>query len=164
MSEIDIKLLEERLSEDVRMQLKRKVPVEEISQRPGPGGSTLYYLAASDVINKLNEIFGFNNWTTQIMEEERVCVEPENNKWRAIIRVRLRLCILTQHELKDKPVAVYREDVGWASSIGSKADALENASKAATSDALKRCARQLGDALGNCLYDKKYLMEIKKQK
>jgi DNA repair and recombination protein RAD52 len=157
-------LKEEKPPEDIRMILKRKVDPAEISTRPGPGGVLLHYIAASDVINKMNEIFGYNNWTTQIMEEERVSVEQleNSNKWQVIIRVKLRLCVINKQG--EKTIATYREDVGWATSVGSKGDALENASKAATSDALKRCARQLGDALGNCLYNKKFLNELKMQK
>jgi len=60
----------------------------------------------------------------------------------------------------------YHEDVGYgtADKQSSKGAALEKAKKEAATDAIKRCLRNYGNAAGNCLYDKLYLMKLDKVK
>ena len=50
------------------------------------------------------------------------------------------------------------------SNAKSKGLALEKAKKEAVTDALKRTFRLFGNAMGNCLYDKEYLTNVKKIK
>lgn len=55
------------------------------------------------------------------------------------------------------------EDVGYGKieNCRSKADALDKCKKEAVTDALKRTLRTFGNLMGNCLYDKSYLNNIK---
>jgi DNA recombination protein Rad52 len=43
-----------------------------------------------------------------------------------------------------------------------RGQAFEKAKKEAVTDALKRCLRAFGNAMGNCLYDKTFLRNIQK--
>src|ERR1700753_2573229 len=56
------------------------------------------------------------------------------------------------------------QDVGYgeSKSRAGKAAAFEHARKTASSDALKRTLRQFGSAMGNCIYDKAYLSDLRK--
>lgn len=58
-------------------------------------------------------------------------------------------------------IGTFHEDVGLGSSEGHRNMALEKAKKEAVTDALKRALRQYGNALGNSLYDREFLREIK---
>jgi DNA recombination protein Rad52 len=54
------------------------------------------------------------------------------------------------------------EDVGYGIGEGNKKGmAIEKAKKQAVTDARKRALRMFGAALGNCLYSKKHLSQIK---
>lgn len=143
-------------ADDVRQKLKRKVNPTEIEVRKGPGGCELHYLPTHVIINHLNESFGFNNWHSQLLKEEIVHKEFTGGKWQIVTRTHMKITA----DINGSTCA--REDVGWGNSIlPSLADALELSSKTATSDALKRCARQFGDYTGNCLYNKQFLNAIK---
>jgi DNA repair and recombination protein RAD52 len=54
------------------------------------------------------------------------------------------------------------EDIGYgtAENMTGKAVAFEKARKESATDGLKRALRMLGNAMGNCLYDKTYLRNI----
>ncbi|KAG5456850.1 MAG: Rad52/22 family double-strand break repair protein-domain-containing protein [Olpidium bornovanus] len=58
----------------------------------------------------------------------------------------------------------FREDIGYgqAENVKGKGSALEKAKKEAVTDGLKRCFRQFGDCLGNCVYDKAFLQQLSK--
>ena len=60
----------------------------------------------------------------------------------------------------------FHEDVGYGSieNCRSKILALERCKKEALTDGLKRCLRCFGNVLGNCLYDKTIVAQMKKLK
>lgn len=65
---------ERRLSEytakqiaTLQARLDRKLGPEYISSRPGAAGQKVHYLAADKCINLANEVFGFNGWSSSIM-------------------------------------------------------------------------------------------------
>ena len=62
--------------------------------------------------------------------------------------------------------STYHEDVGYGHSENMPTDhrALEVALKTAVSDALKRTLRVFGEALGNSLYDKDFVREVRQGK
>ncbi|KAG1876262.1 hypothetical protein F4604DRAFT_688031 [Suillus subluteus] len=144
----------------LQAKLNKKLGPEYISQRPGPGGGPkLTYAEGWKIINIANEVFGFNGWSSQIVnmttdymdynEESKRC----NVGVSCIIRVTLRY-------------GVFHEDVGYgaAENAKGKAQAIDKSKKEAVTDALKRALRNFGSLLGNCLYDKSYTQEITKIK
>ncbi len=47
--------------------LEKQLGPEYISSRPGAGGGKVHYLSADKCINLANEVFGFNGWSSGIM-------------------------------------------------------------------------------------------------
>ncbi|KAG2059564.1 hypothetical protein BDR06DRAFT_905002 [Suillus hirtellus] len=144
----------------LQAKLNKKLGPEYISQRPGPGGGPkLTYAEGWKIINIANEVFGFNGWSSQIVnmttdymdynEESKRC----NVGVSCIVRVTLRC-------------GVFHEDVGYgaAENAKGKSQAIDKSKKEAVTDAVKRALRNFGSLLGNCLYDKSYTQEITKIK
>ncbi|KAH1335795.1 hypothetical protein KXV68_007078 [Aspergillus fumigatus] len=125
----------DRVSEVLRQQLGP----EFISTRRGAGNRELSYLTGCDAIRIANAVFGFNGWTG--------------------VSVNVRITLL-------KYDGVFREDLGYGQAIKlfSQLEAVEKAGKEAQTDALKRALRQFGEPTGNCMYDKKYLSQIRKHR
>ena len=124
-------------------QLKQPLDVDRISKRQGSGGIQLSYLESHNVIDHLNQIFGFDGWSYSLLDFQTVPAEKG-----MIFRAHLRLVVRFDER------EVTREDVGIGVAASNKAEQLEKGSKEAVSDALKRCSRTLGDQFGNSLYDK----------
>lgn len=116
--------------------LQQEPPESALAHRPGGGGMTLTYLEGYYVIDKLNEIFGVNEWGHNIQE---LSVDGKNVY--AIVRLDVYFA--------DQSHTVHT-DVGSTTVKGSD---VENAVKTAVTDGLKRAARCLGPAFGNTLYD-----------
>jgi recombination DNA repair RAD52 pathway protein len=76
----------------------------------------------------------------------------------------MRLTVFTRDDSNDNEV--FHEDVGYGTMENgpSRGKVLEKCCKEATTDGLKRAARQFGNATGGCLYNKEYLEAIKKVK
>ncbi|KAI8917958.1 hypothetical protein BC831DRAFT_406854 [Entophlyctis helioformis] len=135
--------------------LSKKLGPEFISQRVGPGGAKLTYLEGWKCINLANDIFGFDGWSTAIIDQTVDFLDNDNGKYSlgvsAIVRVTLR-------------DGTFHEDVGYGSieNSRSKVAAFEKAKKEAITDALKRSLRAFGNSVGNCLYDKEYLKKVSK--
>jgi recombination DNA repair RAD52 pathway protein len=121
------------------------------------GGKTLSYLEAWDVRAHLIRMFGFANFDIELLDQQflgmreyvtkdgKPMVEPY---WFAKIQ-------LTVRGERGQALAVYSD-----AAVGSNAapdyllvDAHDNAIKTACSDALKRCAINLGTQFGLSLYD-----------
>mmetsp|Transcript_32587 Transcript_32587/g.52949 ORF Transcript_32587/g.52949 Transcript_32587/m.52949 type:complete len:513 (-) Transcript_32587:230-1768(-) len=136
--------------------LARRLAREECSSRAGPGGSKLTYLASNKAISLANHIFAFDGWASTVVEHKTDYVDRSTRKkdaWNigahAIVRVTLRN-------------GCWKEDIGYGSAINmGKGPGLEKAFKEAVTDGIKRCLRQFGDGLGNCLYDRTFLRNMK---
>lgn len=127
-----------------------------LDERQGPGGTILYYISGYRIINILNKFYP-HGWSTNIIEINLVDESNANNKVSLGISLTLRLTIVRAN--------ISHEDVGFGNGDGkTKREAYEKAVKEARTDALKRCARNLGDALGNCVYNKKYLTDAKNKR
>ncbi|KAI6168404.1 hypothetical protein EDD17DRAFT_1527392 [Pisolithus thermaeus] len=144
----------------LQAKLNKKLGPEFVSQRPGPGGGPkLTYAEGWKIINLANEVFGFNGWSSSVVNitTDFIDYNEESHRFNvgvtAIIRV----------TLKD---GVFHEDVGYGmlENSKSKAAALDKCKKEAVTDALKRTLRNFGNLLGNCLYDKAYAQEVVKMK
>ncbi|MGJ0318316.1 Rad52/Rad22 family DNA repair protein [Aliarcobacter cryaerophilus] len=120
------------------------------------GNISLSYIEGHDVIETANRVFGFGNWSYSISKLEQVSQEQNQNQnhvicYKAIVQVLIHSENHTQE--------VRREDVGFGTGVAKTlADAHENASKEAVTDALKRAMRSFGNQFGNSLYDKSRLI------
>ena len=120
--------------------------VKKPSGNFGPKGD---YLEGWHVINELNRVFGFDGWSYAIdlsRDDLREGTDSKGNpQWQAAYTC---VCTLTVG-------GVTRQDVGFGSGFAKGVgDAIEGATKEATTDALKRCARTFGNIFGLALYDK----------
>lgn len=113
-------------------------------------GMSFKYLETYDVINVANNIFNYM-WDYTITRLEEVNREVNQNQnhvitYSAIVKVRI---------YDNQRNFIEREDtgvgIGTARTIG---DAIDNASKSAVSDSLKRSLRSFGKQFGNDLYSK----------
>jgi len=113
-------------------------------------GMSFKYLETYDVINVANTIFNYM-WDYTITKLEEVVRETNQNgnhviTYSAIVKVKI---------YDNQRNFITREDTGvgtgTARTVG---DAIDNASKSAVSDSLKRSLRSLGGQFGNDLYSK----------
>jgi len=125
------------------------------------GGKSLSYLNHADVRAHLTRIFGFGRWDTQVIDAELLFSEPDEREverrgekklitywyvgWRATVQLRVRSpngCLM----------ATYAETAIGGNTQPQHHEASDMALKSAVSDALKRCAINLGDQFGLGLY------------
>jgi DNA repair and recombination protein RAD52 len=143
----------------LQSRLQKQLGPEYISSRAGPGGQKVWYLAAEKCIQLANDVFGFNGWSSQIMD---VTVDyfDENSQ---TMKANIGISVIVRVTLKD---GTFHEDIGYGhmENAKSKAAAFEKAKKEGTTDALKRALRNFGNVLGNCIYDKEYLAKVTKIK
>lgn len=128
--------------------LQKKLDKKVIRQRE-ESGIRLDYLEGWYVIDKMNEIFGFGNWSYEVKELVEVS-KNTNQKGNLEIGYRARVSVSVLGR-----AVIQREDVGFGNGIARQEyKAHENAGKEAVTDALKRACRTFGDVFGNTLYDK----------
>jgi len=113
-------------------------------------GMSFKYLETYDVINVANSLFNYM-WDYTITRLEEVARETNQNgnhviTYSAIVKVKLYNSQRNFIEREDTGVGT-----GTARTIG---DAIDNASKSAVSDGLKRTLRSMGSQFGNNLYSK----------
>ncbi|XP_046444280.1 DNA repair protein RAD52 homolog isoform X2 [Daphnia pulex] len=130
--------------------LRKDLAPEMVSQRHGPGGQKLAYIEGWRLIALANEVFGFNGWSHQVVQQTIDCVDQVDDKFYVGVSSTVRV------ELKD---GSFHEDIGYGVCEGmkSKALSLEKARKEAATDGLKRALKGFGNVLGNCLNNKNYL-------
>lgn len=133
---------------EVEKALKNKLDSKVIRQRE-EAGIRLDYLEGWYVIDKMNEVFGFGNWSYEIKELAEVSKNTnQKGNWEIGYRARVNVVVLGR-------AVIQREDVGYGNGIARQEyKAHENAGKEAVTDALKRACRTFGDVFGNTLYDK----------
>jgi hypothetical protein len=121
------------------------------------------HLEAWDVRRWLTRIFGFTGWSDEILSCELVHEQfwpvmdkgkpvPGKNRCTAVYRVTLRLTVKDAHG----NVLGFWDDAATGDAVNqaSVGDAHDLALKTAVSQALKRCAVNLGDQFGLSLYNK----------
>lgn len=123
-----------------------------IANRQGQGRSgQLSYLEAWDVKATLTKVFGFGGWSSRLVQGkiEKVMNQEEsggNAKWTVMASATIELHI---HQLG----AVYSEMAVSSQGNAQVGEAADFAVKTAESDALKRCAINLGTQFGLSLYN-----------
>ncbi|KAI0942166.1 hypothetical protein AcV7_002675 [Taiwanofungus camphoratus] len=144
----------------LQAKLNKKLGPEYISQRPGPGGGPkLTYAEGWKIINLANEVFGFNGWSSSVMNLTTDFIDQSEETKRYTVGV----TAIVRVTLRD---GAFHEDVGYGmlENSKSKGAALDKCKKEAVTDAVKRTLRNFGNLLGNCLYDKSYTQEVIKIK
>lgn len=138
--------------DDVRKELDDKIPRDAISQRDGGSGRSLSYLAGHYVIDRLNKVLGIGNWAFDVADMKLVhSGTNDKNQQVAHYIAKGRLVV----ELPDG-VKTEFTDYGYGDGMDkySPGKPHELAVKEAATDALKRCAKNLGMSMGLALYDK----------
>ncbi|KAL0968394.1 hypothetical protein UPYG_G00266290 [Umbra pygmaea] len=135
--------------------LRQKLGPEYISSRMAGGGQKVCYIEGHRVISLANEMFGYNGWSHSISQQNVDFVDLINGRFYVGVSAFVKV------QLKD---GSFHEDVGYGVSEGqkSKALSLEKARKEAVTDGLKRALKCFGNALGNCIMNKEYLIAINK--
>jgi DNA recombination protein Rad52 len=112
------------------------------------------YVEGYEIQAHLNRIFGFEGWDKEIVSLD-LMFEDEGSttpgRWWVGYKCMVRLRVYA-----DGVLAKLTEEVGTgqAQNQPNRADAHDLAMKSAVTDALKRCAKDLGDQFGLSLYNK----------
>jgi DNA recombination protein Rad52 len=132
---------------------------EHVKQRQGAGRQSLSYIEAWQVIAEANRIFGFGNWSRETvlcesLHDPRLIPGEEDASGNKVVAAFFCKCRVTVWSL-DGQRSIVREGCGaargFAKTVG---EAMEQAAKAAESDALKRALVTFGNAFGLALYDR----------
>lgn len=118
-------------------------------EKRAQAGITLSYLAQQDVRAHLIRMFGFGGFDLKTLEANVVSIDEVNGKWEACCQVTMELTVRDPY---GDTVCVYSETAIGTNTQGRKGEALDMAMKSASSDAMKRCATNLGDQFGLSLY------------
>jgi hypothetical protein len=139
------------LNDNQYQQLLKPLNPARIAKRSG-GGRQLSYLEAWDVKAHLNRIFGFLNWSADVIESSLAFEEKnEKGQWHIGYKVTLRLSINGSGD--EWLRTTYTEAAVGFSTLPSRGEAHDMAIKTAESDALKRAAINLGTQFGLSLYN-----------
>jgi DNA recombination protein Rad52 len=132
---------------------------EHVKQRQGAGRQALPFVEGWQVIEEANRIFGFGNWSRETVlleplhEPKLVPDEDDPSKAKVVSAffAKARVTVWSA----DGQRSVVREGCGAARGFAKTAgEAMENAIKAAETDALKRALVTFGNAFGLALYDR----------
>jgi len=136
-------------------ELDAPIPTSVISQREGGGGRMLDYLEGQYVIDRLNKVLGQGNWSYKTQSINLVHsgkITDKYNKEKHTVHYVAQVELLAN--LEDRQVLF--SDVGYGDGTDKEniGKAHELAVKEAVTDAVKRCAKNLGQSMGLALYDK----------
>jgi len=129
--------------------LLRRLNPSRVEKRK-QAGMNLSYLAQHDVRAHLIRIFGFGGFDLETLEAKLAFENEHDGKWDVGYQVTMRLTVKDEH---GNPVCSYSETAVGTSTQGRRGEAHDMAMKTASSDAMKRCAINLGDQFGLSLYD-----------
>jgi recombination DNA repair RAD52 pathway protein len=143
--------------------LSRPINPTRVAKRT-QGGKQLSYLESWDVRAHLVRIFGYGNFDVELLgqglvfEGEYENVNEKTGEVKEMVEVAYRATVrLTVRDTEGFTLCTYTEgSVGSATGprkYGMRGDLHDNALKSAESDALKRCAINLGNQFGMSLYD-----------
>jgi len=140
--------------EEIQKELDAPIPRDCVSEREGGGGKKLSYLTGHYVIDRLNQVFGPFGWATNTVELRLVSAGEIEGKYgkkhSAHYLAKVRLVVeaggkTTEHNCHGYGNGFDAKDPGLAHEL---------AAKEAETDALKRCAKNLGMSMGLALYSK----------
>lgn len=151
------------LTREQHTTLARPINSTRIAKR-SQSGKELSYLESWDVRAHLIRIFGYGNFDVELLDYHHVTSReyespPRNDQDKPKPMVEVVYTARVRLSLRDADgydLATYVEGAGGSASgpIGMLGEHHDNALKTAESDALKRCAINLGNQFGLSLYDK----------
>lgn len=150
--------LEDSLSDgDPTRLLDKYLGPEYVRLRSGPGGSQVSYLGGDDAVSLANRLFGNDKWSSEIVWRDVAVTVPEGEERKWTVHVVFTVRVTVQWTPTSSSC---HEGTGYGGGrkAGSRGEAMELAVKEAETDALKRALRLFGEALGNCVYNKDYLV------
>lgn len=100
----------------LQAKLNQKLGPEFISTRPGGNGMKLTYTEGWKIINLANEVFGFNGWSTAVVNVTCDFADYDPNTQRHTIGI----AAIVRVTLRD---GVYHEDIGYGMMENSKSKA-----------------------------------------
>ena len=144
--------------------LNEELAKDDVKTRKGTGSQKLSYIASYHAINEANRIFGFGNWSTEIMhihQADRMTYEKPGYKVDDAPKEMISICYTCHLKLtvRSGDNIVSHEDTGFGNGVAGHTahgigSCIELATKEAVTDALKRCLRYYGNKFGLSLYDK----------
>lgn len=143
-----------------RKQLLADLNPNRVSKRTAngkSGGKVMSYVEAWDVRATLTRIFGFGGWSGEVLNAQMID-SGKNGRGNPTVAMMVTYR-LTIHQLG----CIYTETAVSGQSGSDFGAAAEFAVKTAESDALKRCAINLGTAFGLSLYNDGQLADVVKQ-
>ena len=126
--------------------LLKGINAGRIAKRQGGGGRSLSYLEAWDVKAHLIRIFGFGEWSWDVLSADLMFDQENSGKFHVAYKVIGQLRIHATG-------ATYTEAAVGSATLPQRGEAHDMAVKTAESDALKRAAINLGDQFGLSLYN-----------
>jgi hypothetical protein len=141
-------------NERIQAELSEPFP-PEMERELRKGGTTLVYIPVSEVIARLNRIFGIHGWSSEIIRCERDALDPDF----IVAHVRLNVHIDDNFRMVQKDgfggQKIKRTKQGDIVDLGDEF-------KGAVSDALKKAAQQLGVGLYLARSDEALSLEIER--
>ena len=146
-------------SDEQKAMLDGKLDPANVKGRKGANGGKVSYVEGWYVVDLANHIFGFGNWdaetTEMLREHEPVHIPPteEHPKGGVVVTfsAKVRITVYSQDHAKK----IVRERTGGHRGFGpTVGQAIEDAIKAAETDATKRAFVTFGNVFGLALYDK----------
>ena len=131
-------------------QLLKPLNESRVAKR-GQAGRQLSYLEAWDVKAHLIRIFGFLNWSADVITADLAFESEKDGKWN--VGYKVVLCLRVNG-------ASYTEAAVGSATLPSRGEAHDMAIKTAESDALKRAAINLGTQFGLSLYSNGSLRDV----
>lgn len=123
---------------------------EHIAERK-QNNTTLSYIEGYHAIDTANKIFGFDSWSSEVIELKRLTESDVEIGFKKEAGVEVGYMATVKVIVGDQ----YHIDVGFGSGRSKNPkDAYELAIKEAVTDGKKRALRHWGNQFGNCLYDK----------
>lgn len=139
----DQKIERERSAQLMR-DLAEPFPVE-MERTLNKSGVALTYIPVSEVINRLNRVFGVTGWSSEVLRCERDSYDND------FIVAHVRLTVLQPQDMFSATAPIYRDGIGGQKIKRNRKDNeiidLGDEMKGAVSDALKKAAQQFGVGL-----------------
>jgi recombination DNA repair RAD52 pathway protein len=128
-----------------------------VKPRKGPNGATVHYVEGWQVIDDANAVFGPGNWSREShvepLHDPALITDPDNPERGKVVAAYFAKVRLTVYS-RDGSRSIVREGCGAARGFAKTAgEAMENALKAAETDATKRALCTFGYRFGLALYD-----------
>ena len=146
-------------SDEQKAMLDGKLDPANVKGRKGANGGKVSYVEGWYVVDLANHIFGFGNWdaetTEMLREHEPVHIPPTEEHPRGAVVVAFSAKVRQTVHSQDGTRKVVRERTGGHRGFGpTVGQAIEDAIKAAETDATKRAFVTFGNVFGLALYDK----------